>query len=77
MAYPPPSVGSSGVGFWTALLDAEVSHKSLVTLLYCLTERPKQVGLPELLQQVALFVGLQYLEGGQNLTRAENEAAIL
>ena len=40
------------MGFWTALLDAEVSHKSLVSLLYCLTERPKQVSLPETLQQV-------------------------
>ena len=49
---PLPSAGSSGVGFWTALLDAEVSHKSLVSLLYCLTERPKQVSLPEMLQQV-------------------------
>jgi len=36
---------SFDVGFWTTLLDAEVSHKSLVALLYCLTERSKQVGV--------------------------------
>ena len=36
---------SGNVGFWTTLLDAEVSHKSLVALLYCLTERSKQVGV--------------------------------
>ena len=73
---PLPSAGSSGVGFWTALLDAEVSHKSLVSLLYCLTERPKQVSLLKCYNKLcppSLVSGLQYL-GGDSVRRPKNEA---
>jgi hypothetical protein len=31
------------VRYWTALMDAEVSHKTLMALIYCLLERTKQV----------------------------------
>ena len=29
--------------YWTTLMDAEVSHKILMALIYCLLERTKQV----------------------------------
>ena len=32
------------VGYWTTLLDTEVSHKTLLAIIYCLLERTKQVG---------------------------------
>ena len=31
------------VGYWTTLMDSEVSHKTLMALIYCLLERTKQV----------------------------------
>ena len=31
------------VGYWTTLMDADVSHKTLMALIYCLLERTKQV----------------------------------
>ena len=31
------------VRYWTTLMDAEVSHKTLMALIYCLLERTKQV----------------------------------
>ncbi len=37
----PPPGGVTG-GFWTTILEAEVSHKSLLALLYCILERQKQ-----------------------------------
>ena len=33
------------VGFWTVLMDGEISHKCLMTLIFCLLERTKQVML--------------------------------
>ena len=31
------------VGYWTTLMDTDVSHKTLMALIYCLLERTKQV----------------------------------
>ena len=33
------------VGYWTVLMDAEVSHKTLMAVIYCLLERTKQVSI--------------------------------
>ena len=34
---------SGGVGFWSTLVDGEVSHKSLLALIFSLLDRKKQV----------------------------------
>ena len=40
LAFPD---GDGSIGYWTTLLDADVSHKTLMALIYCLLERTKQV----------------------------------
>lgn len=40
-----PTDDDETVGYWTTLMDAEVSHKILMAIIYCLLERTKQVSV--------------------------------
>ena len=40
-----PTDDDETVGYWTTLMDAEVSHKTLMAIIYCLLERTKQVSV--------------------------------
>ena len=36
------SIDGVSVGFWTILLESDISHKALLALLYCILEKEKQ-----------------------------------
>ena len=40
-----PTDDDETVGYWTTLMDTEVSHKTLMAIIYCLLERTKQVSV--------------------------------
>ena len=37
------ATAAGGVGFWSTLVDGEVSHKALLALIFSLLDRKKQV----------------------------------